>query len=402
MQRVSVLFIVAVLCVLPCRAELLIEGFDGPVTANEIAAFKEHMRGFTFRGDNNHNNFVYGNGGDAAESLGDMYEITGDRDLLDQLVAVADKMLAGRNDPEKGVMIWTGKRDPVWPNDITQQKELYGPTTEQGDVLAHIALAAEFILKNKSLWNEKLPDGQTYLERAKLFVRECDKTVDEFILLWLVDDKTNLYHFPNSDLYARLGEREARGLGKPVPWNQQMMLNGGFQRLAECHDLMSDDPKRVARYDAIVKASCDAFFADMTQYDVNGHDCVKWSYVTEGKTLHHVEDAAHGGYDMLILRAYRSGRYGITREQIQPIANTVLYVMHKDDGTFAAKIDGSGNSATLRPTYLPMCEFVPDLWPIATKADAKRAPGDIVLTTTLLWVKHYRNLGKFPMETPQR
>ena len=67
----------------------------GPVTPKEIAAFKEHMRGVTFRGDNNHNNFVYGNGGDAAESLGDMYEITQDRDFLDQLIGVADKMLAG-------------------------------------------------------------------------------------------------------------------------------------------------------------------------------------------------------------------------------------------------------------------------------------------------------------------
>jgi hypothetical protein len=102
---------------------------------------------------------------------------------------------------------------------------------------------------------------------------------------------------------------------------------------------------------------------------------------------------------MLILRAYRSGRYGITHEQIQPIANTVMYVMHKGDGKFATKVDGSGDTgASLRPTYLPMCEFVPDLWPIATKADAKRAPKDIVLAAKLLWVKHYRNLGRFPME----
>jgi hypothetical protein len=44
--------------VLPCRADFVIESLDGPVTPKEIAAFKEHMRGVTFRGDNNHNNFV--------------------------------------------------------------------------------------------------------------------------------------------------------------------------------------------------------------------------------------------------------------------------------------------------------------------------------------------------------
>lgn len=38
-----------------------------------------------------------------------------------------------------------------------------------------------------------------------------------------------------------------------------MMLNNGFQRLAECHALLGDDPERVMRYEAIVKASVDGF-----------------------------------------------------------------------------------------------------------------------------------------------
>jgi hypothetical protein len=383
---------VCALAVLPCRAELLIESLDGPVTPKEIAAFKEHMRSFTFRGDNNKNNFVYGNGGDAAASLADMYEVTGDREILDMMIGVADKMLAGRNDPEKGVMIWTGQRDPIWPNDIADTtKELHGASTEQGDVVGHIAGAARHILLTKSLWNEKLPDGKTYLDRAKYYVTECDKAADNFLLKYLVDEQTNLYHFPKSELYGRLGDREARGLGKPVPWNQQFMLNNAFQRLAECHDLLKDEPARIKRYDAIVKTSCDAFFADLTPYKVDGHDCVKWSYVTEGKILKHVEDTAHGGYDMLVLRCYRSGRYGITREQLQPIANTVMYVINKGDGNFASRTDGAnGTTNYLRPTYLKMCEFVPELWPVASKANLKRAKGDPVMTATLLWVKHQR------------
>ncbi|HEY7088431.1 MAG TPA: hypothetical protein VH518_10105 [Tepidisphaeraceae bacterium] len=382
--------VLCLLFALPCRADFVIESIDGPVTPKEIAAFKEQMLGVTFRGDNNHNNFVYGNGGDAAEALSDVYEITQDREILDLLIAVADKMLAGRNDPDKGVMIWTGQRDPIWPNDIAETKEFHGGTTEQGDVIAHIAAAAHHILLTKSIWNEKLPDGQTYLDRAKHYVTESDRTIDNFILKWLVDEHTNLYHFPTSDLYARLGEREARGLGKPVPWNQQFMLNGAFQRLAECHELLGDEPVRVKRYDAIVKASCDAFLANMVHYDVGGHDCVKWSYVTEGGALKHIEDSAHGGYDMHILRAYRSGRYGITREQIQPIANTVMYVIQKD-GKFASRTDGGGTFGdSLRPTYLPMCEFVPDLWPIAAKANLKRATKDPVMAATLLWMKHER------------
>src|SRR5439155_13076700 len=127
---------------------------------------------------------------------------------------------------------------------------------------------------------------------------------------------------------------------------------------------LADDAPRVARYDAIVKASCEDFLADLTHYDVDGHDCVKWSYAKEGKTLKHVEDTPHGGYDMLILRAYRSGRYGIKRESILPLANTVMYVIHKPDGKFAARVDGSTNTRDfLGATYLPLAEFLPELYP---------------------------------------
>src|SRR5439155_4389897 len=222
-------------------------------------------------------------------------EITQDREILDQLIGAVDKMLAGRNDPENGKLIWTGKRDLIWPNRI-DAPEPQGGSTEQGDVLAHIALAAKSILQTKSIWNEKLAGDETYLDHAKKLVRECDKTVDTFIIPWLVDKQTNLYTWPTSDLWAKQGDREANSQGKPVPWNQQSMLNGGFERLAECHDILADDAPRVARYDAIVKASCEDFLADLTHYDVDGHDCVKWSYAKEGKTLKHVEDTPHGGY----------------------------------------------------------------------------------------------------------
>src|SRR5262245_16282919 len=83
------------------RADLLIESTEGPVTHAEVAAFKEYMRGQQYRGDNNHNNMVYGNLGKAAEALADMYEVTHDREILDLLIERADTMLAGRNDPAK-------------------------------------------------------------------------------------------------------------------------------------------------------------------------------------------------------------------------------------------------------------------------------------------------------------
>jgi hypothetical protein len=396
MQRRILELVILLLICAPVHAQLLIESLDGPVTQNEIDAFKHYMPTVEIRGDNNHNNMVYGRAGNAAEALGAMYEITQDRQILDQLITVADKMLAGRNDPDKGKLIWTGKRDPIWPNRV-DAPEPQGGSTEQGDVLAHITLAAKCILQTKSIWNEKLAGDETYLDHAKKLISECDKTEDVFIIPWLVDKQTNLYVWPTSDLWAKQGDREANAQGKPVPWNQQSMLNGGFQRLAECHEILGDDPDRIAKYDAIVRASCEDFLAEQVHYDVDGHDCVKWSYAKEGKTLKHVEDTPHGGYDMLIVRTYRSGRYGIKPESMLTLANTVMYVINKGDGKFAARVDGSGNTrGYLGATYLPLAQFLPELYPVLAKPALSRAKNDPLLTAMILWVKHYRNAGKFP------
>jgi len=382
-----------------CRGDLVIESTDGPVTSGEIAGFKQFMSAAVYRGDNNHNNMVYGKAGDAAEALGLMYEITRDRQILDQFVKLADIMIAGRNDPVKGRILWTGNRELAWPNDPDSTDQYLYAGEENGDVIGHICYCAKLILDEKSLWSEKCPGGGTYLDRAKTYVRECDRTIDSYLLPNFVNAENDLYRSPTSPLFARLGDRAARSIGKSVPWNQQMMLNNGFQRLAECHAILGDDPKRVARYDAIVKASCDAFLASLVHYEVKGHDCVKWSYAADDKTLHYVEDAAHGGYDLLLYRCYYSGRYGIKKESLIPLANTVMYVINRGDGTFATRVDGVSKGApatSLRPTYLRMCAFLPDLWPIASKPALKRAKQEPLLTAEILWMKYYRNRGKFP------
>ena len=156
-----------------------------------------------------------------------------------------------------------------------------------------------------------------------------------------------------------------------------MMLNNGFQRLAECHALLNDDPARVAQYDTIVKTSCTAFLHSLVHYDVDGHDCVKWSYAANDPTLHYMEDAGHGGYDLLLLRHYRSGRYGITKNDLLPLANTIRYVIAKPDGTFATRVDGISKgtpSKSLHTTYLPPTpNSSPDLWPLIAPPELPRA-----------------------------
>lgn len=381
------------------RADLLVESIDGAVTPKEIAAFKEHMKTLDLRGDNNHNNFVYGKAGNAAEACGKMFEITGDKDILDQLIKIADMMLAGRNDPDKGRILWTGNKELAWPNSPDATDEFLYAGTENGDVLGHIAYAAKLILDNKQLYSEKTTAGDTYLDHAKHLIAGCDKTVDTYLIPYLVDPQTQLYRTTTDERFKRLGDRATKSMGKGIPWNQQMMLNNGFQRLAECHAILNDDPKRVQQYDTLVKNSCEAFLKSLVHYDVSGHDCVKWSYASDDATLHYMEDAAHGGYDLLIVRHYLSGRYGIKKESLLPFANTTMYVINKNDGTFATRVDGvsKGNpNKSLHASYLPLAEFLPDLWPIAAKASLSRTKDDPLLTATILWMKHYRDPGKFP------
>src|SRR5207245_609505 len=120
-----------------------------------------------------------------------------------------------------------------------------------GDIIGHIAYAAKLILSNKSIWDKKVPKnvfgyGATYLERAKRYVLEMDKSAD-WIEKWLVNPKTLRQHWPSSELFNS-DARSWGNRGRAVPWNQQMMLNNGFQRLSECHRILGDDSDRVKRY----------------------------------------------------------------------------------------------------------------------------------------------------------
>ena len=100
---------------------------------------------------------VYGNLGQSAEALADMYEITHDREILDELVKRADMMLAGRNDPEKGRILWTGNRELIWPNSPDSDDEFLYAGTENGDVIGHIVNVARLDLLKTNRFAEEFP-----------------------------------------------------------------------------------------------------------------------------------------------------------------------------------------------------------------------------------------------------
>jgi len=380
---------------------MLVEGPTGPVTAKEILAFKRFMQDAPLATNNLHNAMVYGAGGEAAEALGRMFEISGDVELLDRMLAFTDRMLGARNDPKTGALIWTGARELVWPNQAPQDgKPLYS-STENGDVVGHIAYAARLILENKKLWAGKVPGGDplcfgaTYRERAGTYIREMDRTLDSFILKWLVRPDTQRCYAPNSPLYEAI--TRAGTANQPVPWNQQTMLNNGFQRLAECHRLLGDDDGRAQRYDAIVKASVAWFFESVERYEVQGKTCYKWAYVFE-RPLRHIEDTGHGGYDVAgLMRAYVSGRYSLTAEMMRPFANTVSCVLAQPGNKFMGRVDGTAGKhppGGLGGGWVDLCEVQPGLLPLFLAANQGRIKASPGLTANLLWAKHRIHLAQ--------
>lgn len=396
MKALLIAFTFAFLGQLHAAEPLLFEKLEGPVTEAELRAFKSFMREVLVPKDNLRNAMVYGSGGMAVESLGRIFEISGDRELLDLMLRFTDAMLAARNDPKTGVIVWTGEREPVWPNSLPAEGKRAYAGTETGDVAGHIAYAARLILQNNKLGAENVPDGDphgfgaTYRDRALRYVREMDHTMDAFVLKWLVRPGTQRCYQPDSPDYDAASRPGSRNL--PVPWNQQSMLNNGFIRLAECHDLLDDDEPRMKRYDAIVQASVDWFFEMAKRITVNGHECYRWTYAAE-EPMVHFEDSAHGGYDVGgLCRARISGRYGITPEMLKPFANTVLHIMARPGNTFTGRTDGQHAGkrppGTIRGTWIDLCEFAPELLPVLHAANQGRIKGSADTTANLLWVRH--------------
>lgn len=376
-------------------ANMLIEDPDGPVTTNEVAAFKAFMQSQPAGGDNNHNHWVYGSGGKNIEALGMVYEVSGDREILDQMIRFADAALAARNDPTNGRIIWTGKRELCWPNAPTNSPSAKYSGSENGDVIAHIAYCAELILKTPAIGADRVGIGDphgygaTYQERALTFVREMDRSEDTFVLPWFVDvADANHYRWPDSPLYTF-----NKG-GTPIPWNQQTMLSGGFLRLAECHEILKDDPARVAKYYRIVRANLNWFLGDLHPYKRDGHTVYDWGYSLGRKS----EDVPHGGYDIWgLCRAFETGKFDIPAGTMTNFANTLYYVVwDPTNKTFHMRVDGTDGKKTPRRsiaaswTLLAPYFHNADLYHLVVEANRAPAETRPLEAAFILYLKHQR------------
>ncbi len=170
-----------------------------------------------------------------------------------------------------------------------------------------------------------------------------------------------------------------------------MMINNGYQRLAECHQILGDDNNRVKSYDQIVNTSIHWFISSMERVQVNGHLTYKWTYALE-HPMKHFEDIGHGMYDIIgVYRAYLGNRYELSRNDMLPFVNTLAYVIQTSDGVFATRVDGMTGKGSMHGFWISLVQFMPQLFQKIADHVKSRIAGDPENTVLLLWVKHRLN-----------
>jgi hypothetical protein len=406
--RITLSCLVGLPACLPAQS-LKIEALSGSVTTGEIGAFNTFMKAqrppvTPWQGPG-HNAWSFGPGGRNLEAMGMMFEATGDLELLNLMVAWSDECVSQRNDflpEEKGGrrVMWTGRVEKVWcPEAPTHKNALYaGCETE--DAIAHFVYCAKLILQRPALWRRSVPDGDprgygsTYLDRARHYIAVADESNDEYFVKWFVQEGTNLIRDPKNQPVWEKIHNNVDSI------NRQMMFDGGYQRLAECHEILGDAPERVKRYDAIVKASVTECLKGIMNFqpgEVGGRRVYNWHYFPWSADRAKSESTGHAAYDILGLhRAWMRPAYGIATVDVEPLANTLLHVIAKGPNAFAATVDGKGPTADyLLGEWMLCADWDPAVYELVAKAaiDSRRYANNANLTAYILWMKQRRADG---------
>lgn len=356
-------FVLLVSTVLSRGQSLSISNLSGPVTEGEVNSFITYMElqtppqtpwGAVNGTSGDHNEWADGTGGRDLEAMGEMYEITSNVTILNQMISWCDDCTSQRNDLMAASnggqrVMWTGKIDDVWcPNEPSSANARYAGC-ENEDTEGHLAFCAKLILQSPGLWNLTVPDGNpygygaTYFQRATNYLGKCDQANEEYSLVWFIQKGTSLIVPPTNAAWLAFDENVTAN-------NRQMMFTSGFQRLAEAHQILGDNPALAAQYNAIVQATINQDLAGMVDFDpytAKGQTVYDWGYYPASDAPEATE--IHAEYDIIgIWRAFNNTNYGVTRAPLIPFANTMADVIYLGTNTFAGYVNGTG---TQRPIY---------------------------------------------------
>jgi hypothetical protein len=398
--------IISILCLCSTLStlaqSLAIDSLSGPITQNEINSFKAYMatqcpppNGWTLCGGTiSHNTWADAAGGNILEAFGLMYEATGDITVLTNMIHWTDTCVSQRNDLMSAA---NGGQRVMWTNGIAKVWCPEPPTNdyaggENGDTKAHILYTALLILQNPSLWNQTIPDGDpfgygaTYFQRATNYVHKCDEANDNYDYIFILPNNT---------------------IGNPPLWpagfhtmnanNIRAMMWGDFQRSAQCHEILGDDPSRVSFYDTVMKTDSSACINGMAGYHpttVNGDPVYDWAYYPTSVYPNTVENVGHGAYDMIgVWRVYYRSVYNYSLSTVKPFANALIDVMNVSTNTFSGNVDGSGTTQNyMQQQWLLLADLRSSVYDVVAQADlvSGRYKTSPYMTATILWMKNRR------------
>ncbi|KAJ4158128.1 uncharacterized protein LMH87_008668 [Akanthomyces muscarius] len=379
-----------------------VTSFDGPVSGEELQSFSSYISTLEPAKDNIGNQWAQGHSGEETKAMGLVYSISGQQEVLDNMLRFCDAILSQRNDLAKEPIgqhkIWTGDIAPVWPNNVAASPISTGG--EQGDPVGHLASCAHLILKDKKLYGKTVAIGdghdygKTYLERARTYIKQADKAMSGHILSRLLDvSRGDKMYFAKDSPYKG---------GTPVPWNQQMMFNYAFQNLVAAHTLLGDNAELADKYKSIMKASMKWFFSgggSKTKKSKKGSMVYDWEYAVGSR----VEDVNHASLDVAgFHRAYVEGSWNITAGEMTTLANTFVDVMRLGGDKYAGTVKGGcskGHASCIdyvRSGFLLLAEFRPDAYHDMMAADLQEGGSTtkVDMFSRFLWVKNERSKSK--------
>ncbi len=380
--------------------DMVLEGLDGDVTTNECQSFVDKLHYLPPPPSNNIGNLMVDEkDGARIHGMQTFYAFTHDRRDLDMAMVWSDAFLHARNDPISGRFIWTGKRDLCWPNKETNDVQALHAGPENGDVIEHIVNTARLILEDPSVWTQAAPPdrfgfGATYLDRAKTYVRECQRSAETTIVPWFVRRTKDGYrlYYPDSAGYFKSSDENEKG---PIPWNQQQELVGALLRLAQCHRLLNDGNTNIAHYEKITADTAHWFFATALPVSAHHRVCYLWPYVAPRDPVTWPEVTTESDYDMFIFRAYQAN-LGPTRQQMQRLINTARFVMCLGPNRFAGKVNGTSNlerheRKNLQFEWIEMSVLDYDFYHMVSSAvlTSHEYCDNIAIESAVLSAKHY-------------
>jgi autotransporter-associated beta strand protein len=398
---------------------LSVTSLTGPVTSSEINSFIAYMQSqsppptpWGALSGTGHNAWADGTGGRDLEAMGEMFIISSNMTILNTMISWADDCASQRNDLMAATnggqrVMWTGLIDkvwcPNWPTDTTDDQSQYcGCETE--DVIGHMAFCAKLILQSPGIWNLTVPDGDpygygaTYLQRATSYLAKSDDANNEYFLKWFIQPGASLIVAPTNAAWVALNENVNA-------INRQMMFTSGFQRLAEAHELLGDNPALAAQYNAIVQATVNLCLSGMVNFDTyttNGQRVYDWGYYPTSDAPEATE--IHAEYDMIgVWRAFNNPSYGVTLPPLVPFANTLADVIYLGTNTFAGNVAGSGG--TQSPIYsgwLWTADWNPQVYNIVAGAAYAHGwyTGSPDIDAAILFMKNRRYLEFSATPTP--